>query len=201
MGVGMSIGAVEVRPHWDQNRAKQDNTTNNVPWRVEYLQETPFIELQDLTLKWSQMDWTPQSSGVEIKIPEAITFLVEAGLALRTGSRMAEEVNPGMAYAEGAVTTVTVNGYERDPKARRKCLNHYGSRCQACEKTMAEIYGPIGEGMIHVHHRMPLHAIGRAYQVDPIHDLVPVCPNCHAILHRGGTVLTVEQLREMLTAR
>jgi 5-methylcytosine-specific restriction protein A len=59
------------------------------------------------------------------------------------------------------------------------------------------MYGEIGRGFIHVHHVVPISSIGESYKVDPAKDLVPVCPNCHAMLHRGkgGKVLTVEELR------
>ncbi len=45
----------------------------------------------------------------------------------------------------------------------------------------AELYGELGEGVIHVHHLKELRSLGEEYQVDPIEDLRPVCPNCHAI--------------------
>ena len=110
---------------------------------------------------------------------------------------MPEEVADG-AY-EGAKKTVTVNAYERNSEARAKCIDHYRKidgtvRCQACEMTFLEKYGAIGKDFIHVHHIVPLHKIGEAYKVDPIKDLVPVCPNCHAMLHMQDPPMKVEDL-------
>jgi len=34
-----------------------------------------------------------------------------------------------------------------------------------------------------VHHLVPISKIGKKYRVDPIKDLRPVCPNCHAVIH------------------
>ena len=34
--------------------------------------------------------------------------------------------------------------------------------------------------------------------LDPEKDLVPVCPNCHAMLHRSERVLTIEELKGRL---
>jgi 5-methylcytosine-specific restriction protein A len=47
---------------------------------------------------------------------------------------------------------------------------------------------------------VPISTIGEEYQLDPVKDLVPVCPNCHAMLHRGidGKVLTVEELKVLI---
>lgn len=63
-----------------------------------------------------------------------------------------------------------------------------------------KMYGEIGRGFIHVHHIVPISTIGEEYKIDPIKDLVPVCPNCHAMLHKGkeGEVLTVDELKEII---
>lgn len=98
---------------------------------------------------------------------------------------------------EGAKKTVTVNQYERNQIARQKCIKINGCRCAVCGIDFESMYGEIGRGFIHVHHVVPISSIGESYKVDPAKDLVPVCPNCHAMLHRGkgGKVLTVEELR------
>ncbi|WP_206431606.1 HNH endonuclease [Deinococcus psychrotolerans] len=63
---------------------------------------------------------------------------------------------------------------------------------------MEEFYGPVAYGFIHVHHSKPLSEIGERYTVNPETDLMPVCPNCHAMLHRTQPPLTTEQLRELI---
>ncbi|HEX9840255.1 MAG TPA: HNH endonuclease [Anaerolineales bacterium] len=55
------------------------------------------------------------------------------------------------------------------------------------------------KGIIHVHHLIPLSEIKGTYDLDPIKDLVPVCPNCHAIIHSTQPPLTIEQLKEHLS--
>lgn len=91
-------------------------------------------------------------------------------------------------YIEGSFKTVTVNAYERSKKARNKCIDHYGVNCMVCNFNFANVYGSLGEGFIHVHHLKPLSEIEKEYKVDPINDLRPVCPNCHAMLHRKGNI-------------
>lgn len=97
---------------------------------------------------------------------------------------------------EGAKKTITVNAYERDPKARGRCIEHWGTKCTVCSFDFAARYGDLGAGFIHVHHLTPLSTIGQEYVVDPIKDLRPVCPNCHAMLHRGD--LSPDELRGLL---
>jgi hypothetical protein len=57
---------------------------------------------------------------------------------------------------------------------------------------------PNGRGFIHVHHLQPLSEAGGGETTDPEKDLVPVCPNCHYMLHRGDNLLSPEELRELL---
>ena len=86
-------------------------------------------------------------------------------------------------YYEGSVTTVKVNKYERNPEARRKCIENHGCQCKICDFDFEKVYGAFGKGKIHIHHIKPLNEIGKEYIVDPINDLIPVCPNCHMMLH------------------
>lgn len=111
-----------------------------------------------------------------------------------------EEIeNPGE-LIEGAKKTMVVNQYERNPEARRQCIEAHGCYCHVCGLDFAKKYGEIGEGFIHVHHLVPISTIGEGYVVDPVKDLIPVCPNCHAMLHRGQAcqVLTIEQLKSLI---
>lgn len=99
---------------------------------------------------------------------------------------------------EGKRKSVMVNIYERNPIARKQCIDHYGVLCQVCDLDFESVYGIVGKDFIHVHHIKPLHEIQHDYTVNPRQDLIPVCPNCHAMLHRkeNGMFLSVAQLRE-----
>jgi 5-methylcytosine-specific restriction protein A len=101
-------------------------------------------------------------------------------------------------YYEGEPISRLVNIYERDPLARKKCVEHYGARCIVCNFEFKQYYGLIGANFIHVHHLKQLSEIGKGYTVDPIQDLRPVCPNCHAILHRKKPAYSIEDLKELI---
>jgi hypothetical protein len=105
---------------------------------------------------------------------------------------------------EGALKEVKVNKYERSPEARTKCLKCYDKpSCLICGFNFEDAYGDIGKNFIHVHHLKPLSEIGEEYEVDPTRDLIPVCPNCHAMLHRknNGKALTHIELMEIVAKR
>jgi len=109
-----------------------------------------------------------------------------------------EEVTASGELIEGAVCQVVINAYERNPIARARCIAHYGRYCVVCGFDFGIMYGPLAEGFIHVHHAKPLSEIGAEYEVDPVADLRPVCPNCHAVIHLGGECRGIEEVRQLL---
>lgn len=109
-----------------------------------------------------------------------------------------DEASVETSHIEGAVQTVRVNRYERDAMARQVCIDHYGARCTVCSIEFAAVYGKIGENFMHVHHLRPLASIGQSYRVDPVLDLRPVCPNCHAMIHSRHPPFAIETLRALI---
>ncbi|MFE4544419.1 HNH endonuclease [Arthrobacter sp. NPDC056727] len=113
----------------------------------------------------------------------------------------ADEMDPVLpvpgTLPQDALIRVGVNRHERDPYARRVCLAHHGTSCAACGFSFEAAYGPDGEGFIHVHHLVPAAQLGPGYELDPVEDLVPLCPNCHAMAHRRRIPYTVAELRAM----
>ncbi len=102
---------------------------------------------------------------------------------------------------EGRPVTVILTRYERDPKARDECLEYYGSRslCQVCKVDLKERYGDAAARIIHVHHLNPLGHARMQHAVDPKNDLLPVCPNCHSVIHaRRPIPYTLDEIRELL---
>lgn len=109
-----------------------------------------------------------------------------------------EELLPEQRFSEGAARRILVNAYERDRGARRLCIEHHGMGCAVCGMTFAERYGPEVATIVHVHHVRPLSAIGEEYSVDPVNDLRPVCPNCHAVIHSREPCYSVAEAARLL---
>lgn len=112
------------------------------------------------------------------------------------------ETNPQVIPAEyeesGIGEKVLVNKYERSAIARRKCLEIHGTSCAICGFNSSTIYGSEFSDKIEVHHLVPISKIQRDYKVNPVTDLIPVCPNCHMILHSrmsNGEFPTIETLK------
>jgi predicted HNH restriction endonuclease len=101
-------------------------------------------------------------------------------------------------FREGSVRRVIVNAYERNDLARQRCIEHYAARCYICRFDFGTTYGQVVEGFIHVHHLRSLAEIGSEYVVDPVADLRPVCPNCHAVLHSRKPAYSIDEVIEFL---
>lgn len=204
MASGWATSYVLEDAHFDVERP--NDTALYVDARFDALLDPDSTELlrrEDLhTGHLASVNWNSQSSG--ITIPPAAAAELEARWAAHLAQlgyeplSQPDEIAAPEAYFEGATKQVSVSIYERNPVARAKCIEHYGVRCAVCDFDFESVYGERGRGFIHVHHLIPLTTIGHQYRLDPIKDLRPVCPNCHAIIHRGRTVLTIEALRKQL---
>jgi 5-methylcytosine-specific restriction protein A len=101
-------------------------------------------------------------------------------------------------YTENNIVQIMVKRHERNKMAREKCIEYYGYKCFICEKTLTEIYGDIAENFIHVHHVNEIATIQEKYEIDPINDLRPLCPNCHAILHRKSPPYEINEIKKVI---
>lgn len=101
---------------------------------------------------------------------------------------------------EGAKKTILINKYERSPKARENAIKYHGLNCKVCNVNFEGLYGEIGKDFIHIHHLVPIHEIGEDYKINYQTDLIPICPNCHSIIHKriNGVEPTVDELKMML---
>jgi 5-methylcytosine-specific restriction protein A len=107
----------------------------------------------------------------------------------------------GQGLPEGALMRIAVNRYERRPANRAAAIAAHGTTCKACGFDFARFYGALGEGFIEVHHRTPVSRMGEGYVLDPVKDLVPLCSNCHQMVHRQDPPIPVESLRETIVKR
>ena len=114
-----------------------------------------------------------------------------------------ESLNHSSEIYEGLKKQVSVNKYERSSVARKKCVEVHGFTCKICRFDFEKVYGELGKEFIHVHHVTPIHTIGKNYKINYIEDLIPVCPNCHAMLHRtmNGKQYSVQELIHMLNKK
>ncbi len=142
-----------------------------------------------------------QPDGDNNKLFEAFDRLIDKTIPFfeqELQDKLSEGQSEPEVFREGAAEYVTLNKYERNPKARAACIAAYGTACSVCGIDFGKAYGPAFAGKIEVHHIVPLSEIGEEYVVDPVRDLRPVCPNCHMALHsKKDGVYTIEELKEL----
>ncbi|MDB4678703.1 HNH endonuclease [Rhodopirellula sp.] len=200
IGSGYTTSGVFQDPHWDGS-GKEINTVyidlDTLVSETEVLTVTDLLQ-HDLGVKWNNI-YASGNSIPSTYIPKIEKLWRKHLTALgRQQDRLPNEVLAPTRYVEGAVKRIFVNSYERSALARKKCIEHWGLDCAVCGFNFKSQYGSFGEGFIHVHHLRDLASIGREYNVDPKEDLRPVCPNCHAMLHRQKKPLSIEELKQRM---
>jgi hypothetical protein len=147
----------------------------------------------------NMVDWFSQRWTVK---DQTWWWLFEQFKRERVGGRYCYKPIAGLTdeeiIREGARVQVFVNMYERDRAARDKCIKKYGTDCYACGFSFRATYGERTDGIVHVHHLRPQAEIGEEYVLDPIADLRPVCPNCHAVLHWRIPAYSIMEVQALL---
>ena len=207
---GWATSNVYQVPHWDEQKYANGKITGEVRIRYDAVADPdmdPILTIAKLKANVSNLqEWQPQGSANGIDSDKALRlekewFKLTGYKALSPAAELLpDEIDSTETFAEGAPQKIFVNKYERDPKLRTICIKHYGLECWVCKCNFEEKYGHIGHGYIHIHHLKPLSLIKRSYKVNPIKDLCPVCPNCHAMLHmKRPKPYTPEQLKKMIS--
>lgn len=137
--------------------------------------------------------------AADMRLIEEWTIRVAAAvIALLPVEEVGDETLDTHGLPEGVKVQIEVNRYERDRRNRAAALAIHGHRCIACGTDMAERYGSVAEGLIEVHHIVPVSEVGPGYIINPESDLVPLCPDCHSVAHRRSPPYSIEELQSML---
>ena len=206
MGSGYAKSSYYVAPHWDGTEGKNSNyidiefdilinPKNNILFDKESLESIDPNKVQQ---------WFPQQSGISIKqeVVDALesnwfNFIKENKYIKKNFFSNDVVTDIKETFREGKSKDVIQTRYERNPEARKRCLSHYGHSCKVCDFNFEHHFNEIGKGFIHVHHINQISEIGREYEIDPLKDLIPVCPNCHAMIHSKRPAFTIEEIKEI----
>ncbi|MCL2130796.1 MAG: HNH endonuclease [Treponema sp.] len=180
----------------------KDRITNRIIGKNYILlnpEKDEIIDLNYLNNHFPNQKWTPQNCGIIIKDEYANILLNNWEEHIGKYKLYKNKINNRI-YLDGNPQQKLYTYYERDSKARDKCLQIKGYTCAVCEKKMVDIYGDIGKEYIHVHHIKFLSSIKKEHKIIPENDLEPVCPNCHSMLHKkiGNKYLTIPELKKIV---
>lgn len=207
VGIGV-VTSEYLAPQDDQNPVRDDTSTHRhhvhlVEWLVTEPVDLPgnrfFVQAALSPLEAEKLNQVMEAYVAKFPQLRATVDQLLSGYPAGISGWLPDEVARSATLVEGAVRQITVNAYERNPKARRQCIAAHQARCHICGFDFGTAYGPEFAGFIHVHHLRPLAEIRGEYIVDPIEDLRPVCPNCHAIIHHGGgKPRSIEEVQQLL---
>jgi len=203
----MAARFVATPPFLSKHWSGEDKLVNRVMIDFEAIlnpEKKPFLNLDILNQgNLAKVNWTPQSSGIEINPGvtdelEAVWFDFLTTQEIRHNPFKETEKDEQKVYTEGTPNQVLVTKYERNPFARKTCIQHFGLSCSICEFDFEKKYGELGNGFIHVHDLKQVANIKKEYKIDPIKDLRPVCPNCQAMIHKLKEPYTIEEMKEKM---
>lgn len=148
----------------------KDDILNNQ--NIDNLPEIRFEKLSD------------KNFGIEI----VNYYIIEEGIK-------ESDLQSEISQKEGKQKAYYTTKYERNTILRKQAIEFHGTRCVVCGFDFYKKYGERGKGFIEIHHKKPLYQIDGEIYVDPKHDLVPVCSNCHRMIHRfKDDYLSIEDL-------
>jgi 5-methylcytosine-specific restriction protein A len=149
-----------------------------------------------LAVRKSHQVWSIPFSGM--KLDDIIASKLEVLAVRKTPASASIGKEEEQEFVEGACGQVTHDRRERSKGARDACIRIHGYTCAVCNMNFVDQYGEIGREFIHVHHISRISETAGEHKIDARHDLVPVCPNCHAMLHRSPSH-SISKLRLLMT--
>ena len=194
IGSGVALG----EPQGGDTDEVGDYVSRWVRLKLDLLSLEPVVDREALSVPpLDGVKWSSQAAAARLTQEQldAVDGLILASRGPRQ-SRRPEELDPSSRYAEGAVREITINAYERSQAGRSDCIKAWGTACAVCDLDFGKRFGSVFEGLIHVHHLVPLSSVKNGYILDPRNDLRPVCPNCHAMLHRNDPPFSIEEGRK-----
>jgi len=156
--------------------------------------------------------WPKKWDKVEIKLLKSPFFFLEeskheikefVNIVIKTVSLFLalvpiERIENSESLFEGSEELIKSRKYERNPIARRICIEKKGCKCAICGFDFERAYGEIGKGFIEVHHIIPISSNGESHQINPESDLIPLCSNCHSMIHKRKPPFLPQELSSRL---
>lgn len=119
--------------------------------------------------------------------------------------------NDELKYFEGKINSRVKEVFTltRNAFARKKCLEYHfpdkiNYRCTLCGFDFEKQYGSLGEKFIEVHH-IESHTTKSMtkgkHEINPVKDLIPICSNCHSVIHRLRPAVSIRKMEEIIRNR
>ena len=167
---------------------------------VEFKRNDVYLEAQDIK--------KPNHFRDAIRPISKETFeLIVSGVSSKPTSKKSaknedlNDISQGLeSNEEGGSKKRYVTQYERSNHNRSLAIAIHGENCAACGFNFGAFYGDYAEGYIQVHHVVPVSELDGPIKPDPEKDLIPLCANCHAVVHRKRSkTLSLDELKGLIS--
>lgn len=85
-------------------------------------------------------------------------------------------------------------------KLKKECIDYYGAICDICGFDFGYTYGEAYEQCIDVHNQKSVQGEEILPTTHPTEDLIPICHNCHHVIHSVVPAISVDKMRKMVKA-
>jgi 5-methylcytosine-specific restriction protein A len=198
IGCGRITSHPNTDRHWNTQEMAQGKKYLRTKLSFFTLSEDPMVSINELQIRYPNVNWTPQACG--IAIPQGVAQALWSDIEKNSQYCFTQPSQPVNGFIEGRPQKITINTYDRSSAARQACIIEHGYTCAVCCFNFEEKYGTLGKHYIEVHHLRPLSEVGQEYEIDPRADLRPVCANCHRILHKYKPPLSIKELKSRIQA-
>ena len=128
-----------------------------------------------------------------------LSFVLEKISPILNNTNKDEFELENIEYKEGKVQVKYGIKFERNHYLRQKAIEIHGTSCKVCGFNFEKMYGNTGKNIIEIDHLKPMYTIRKKISVNPETDLIPLCSNCHKMIHRKkAKPLTLEELKSKI---
>lgn len=198
-----------VDPSWPWVTAKSSKEKNPKEVMVDYgglrkleplILGSDLIKIPELSNLLISLTKFPFCLGTNFPVTKTEWNILLKEIEKRTIKKSDDILNCPEYFIEGKEREIIQTIYERDPKLREKAIKIHGTTCSVCGFNFAKKYGILGEGYIEIHHLVPHseHKIKGESEINPETDLIPLCSNCHRMIHKPEKMLSIEELKKIV---
>lgn len=156
-------------------------------------------------LKWYRLWLKSQLNNSVPFLTPAEYKVLEEGKVSKLSERKILKKQHSTIFLEGEAGEAQETVYrQRNMELREACIDYFRMLhdghivCECCGFEFAAQYD-IDDDYIEIHHRFPFSHTDGEHEVNSETDLVPLCANCHRMIHHGmggkGNCMTLDELK------
>lgn len=185
---------------YKMNLVKEVHGRTRLFWKADFIEviHSRFPEVHEAFKSDQSLDVYPEIRFQKVGVDKYTIDLIDEARNIETLSADFN-ANHNAGYVEGRLHDYTGTRFERDQRNRDLAIKYHGLTCFGCGFNFGDTYGPLGEGFIEIHHVNPLHQNDNEVVIDPRKDLIPLCSNCHRMVHRSRSeTLGIDELKALI---